>query len=633
MTLTSGKEKWCAGCHDNAPSVVNGNSAPDICGDNATYGYYLGTHGDVTYGVNQQGIGNAQGECVHCHEVDRTTDPAASIISESFEEIAGGENDGYDETWTEILGNGSTLDADSAVLGSPPPGSGSQCLQSVSNSPGYRAQARLNYVSEQPKTFTTLHIYVDVETEQGLPEGAVKTIIALRDNANNNVVLFRLEKNQGQLRLNPRVYNNGVYQDYYADISSNTWHKIEIRYSTIEDFWEWRLDGVNKDNGNLTGTHYEGVQNWNLGFMVASQTVPGTIYFDQMDVKTTDDWVGDTPHGGWLFASPLTNQETGFCFGCHTDSNDSLQTDMPPQYSYGHKRGNDTNLTCPDNIKQAFAFIDTSASMQPNCGESMGSAHYLSDVRNNMKGRWGWSHATEEIDPCMGCHNPHRASRDWPCSKASGHENVKTWEVWGDGSDEKMADYAADLGGVYQSPFKAPYPTGNPPYPEGSFEWTSADEAPNYNAICGECHSDSVHSTRWDGELVTHTGQPRDLLGVSAWFEYVEDPTYANYHGVKTGLSGGQGTLLPPYEENDDKNYILMCTDCHEPHGSENYMLLRTCVNGRTDLKVPARSYQGGLDSEWRDWCEACHHLDSSHYSLCAQPMCHVHKGGTEGGL
>ena len=67
----SSKEKWCAGCHDDAPAVVNGNAAPDIAGDNTTYGYYLNAHGNWTYGVKRTGMSYPKGECIHCHDVTK----------------------------------------------------------------------------------------------------------------------------------------------------------------------------------------------------------------------------------------------------------------------------------------------------------------------------------------------------------------------------------------------------------------------------------------------------------------------------------------------------------------------------------------------------------------------------------
>ena len=42
--LKSGKEMWCISCHDAGASICNGVSAPNISGDNTTYGYYVNGH-------------------------------------------------------------------------------------------------------------------------------------------------------------------------------------------------------------------------------------------------------------------------------------------------------------------------------------------------------------------------------------------------------------------------------------------------------------------------------------------------------------------------------------------------------------------------------------------------------------
>lgn len=43
--LKAGKENWCAGCHDNGSSIINGVPAPNVMGDNTTYGYNVSGHG------------------------------------------------------------------------------------------------------------------------------------------------------------------------------------------------------------------------------------------------------------------------------------------------------------------------------------------------------------------------------------------------------------------------------------------------------------------------------------------------------------------------------------------------------------------------------------------------------------
>jgi len=56
----AGKEKWCVGCHDDDPSVLNGVSAPNIAGDDTSFGYYKTGHGK--HG-NEQAV-----TCLACHD-------------------------------------------------------------------------------------------------------------------------------------------------------------------------------------------------------------------------------------------------------------------------------------------------------------------------------------------------------------------------------------------------------------------------------------------------------------------------------------------------------------------------------------------------------------------------------------
>ena len=76
-TLQAGKERWCAGCHDDSPAAMRGASAPNKLGDDSTYGFFVTGHGrETTYtAMSWQGaaaIGNpaASRECVDCHAAD-----------------------------------------------------------------------------------------------------------------------------------------------------------------------------------------------------------------------------------------------------------------------------------------------------------------------------------------------------------------------------------------------------------------------------------------------------------------------------------------------------------------------------------------------------------------------------------
>jgi hypothetical protein len=55
--LKTGNENWCATCHDNGTSVVAGVSAPNVMGDNSSWGYNISGHGYFTV------------KCEDCHDL------------------------------------------------------------------------------------------------------------------------------------------------------------------------------------------------------------------------------------------------------------------------------------------------------------------------------------------------------------------------------------------------------------------------------------------------------------------------------------------------------------------------------------------------------------------------------------
>jgi hypothetical protein len=203
------------------------------------------------------------------------------IINESFET-----NPGYDETWAE---NGylDNLDPDylhSSILGTPTPptGAGLECLQSNASSSGWSAYATRDLGSVQTKTFTRFYVYVEAE---GLAASSAKDIGTLVDGGDNDVIILRLRKGSaGNLRFRLRLYNNGGWtNDDSIVISTGTWYRIDIKYDNTNDTWEWRLDGVTEGSSTLYGTHYSGIQKWNLGMQNQSRT--GTVYFDLITVN------------------------------------------------------------------------------------------------------------------------------------------------------------------------------------------------------------------------------------------------------------------------------------------------------------------------------------------------------------
>ena len=241
--------------------------------------------------------------CWGCHsagEKQYEREPRINIINESFER-----SPGYDETglWTETIGTNCTdciINEDfsiSTLTDTPPPNAGSQCLQSISASPGYEAYATRDYGSEKSSTFTSFYLYVGVD---GLPNDSTnkyKKIGALINNAGKDVFALRLNKTAAnQLRFNLRLlYNNGSsYYDDYAVINTGNWYRIDIKYDSTNpgsaNAWEWWVNGTPKGSGNLTtdldppSYYYSGIQRWDFGFSNSGQQRTGTIYYDLIKV-------------------------------------------------------------------------------------------------------------------------------------------------------------------------------------------------------------------------------------------------------------------------------------------------------------------------------------------------------------
>lgn len=78
-TLAAGREKWCATCHDEAPSVIEGVSAPNVVGDEdgaytygSGWGYYKTGHGlpaTKTYPASGGITAGGAVECDSCHNL------------------------------------------------------------------------------------------------------------------------------------------------------------------------------------------------------------------------------------------------------------------------------------------------------------------------------------------------------------------------------------------------------------------------------------------------------------------------------------------------------------------------------------------------------------------------------------
>lgn len=315
-----------------------------------------------------------------------------------------------------------------------------------------------------------------------------------------------------------------------------------------------------------------------------------------------------------LWVTPI--QSNVFCFGCHIETGSYQSSFQRTNYSYSYWKGGDTSLICPDSIYESFQFVANNGTSQSNCGSSVGSSHLLQDIRAFLRNKWGFSGTAAYVDPCSGCHNPHKAKRDYPCSRPSEHTDKYTWNVWGDDSSERMNAYTTN--------YWAPKRVGGGYEPDGSLTQDGSN-MPDYVTLCTDCHNSTttINSTRLGRNLY------KINWGVSG-----------DFHGGRQRIDNGGdfsetgefGDLKEPYKVNGSypgTNYVLSCTDCHEPHGSHNEFLLRKAVNGTSGSSMDISG--NGL---WYNWCQACHSLTGHSIPLdtstnCFQGgACHRHCDG-----
>jgi galactitol-specific phosphotransferase system IIB component len=107
--LKLGKEKWCAGCHDEVPSIIQGVSAPNVIGDEDAltdygigYGFYKTGHG-LSSRANYPATGarGAGVECLDCHDsemqhidgIARTYEPDTDYLS--YDPVSANYQNGY----------------------------------------------------------------------------------------------------------------------------------------------------------------------------------------------------------------------------------------------------------------------------------------------------------------------------------------------------------------------------------------------------------------------------------------------------------------------------------------------------------------------------------------------------------
>ena len=313
-----------------------------------------------------------------------------------------------------------------------------------------------------------------------------------------------------------------------------------------------------------------------------------------------------------IFYSAYISQSDMFCYQCHQTG--SIQTGMPMQYSYSYKYGGDNSISCPDSIKDAFIFINDDGSHNPNCGSSTGSSHQLAVIKNFITNKWGFG--SNPINPCSGCHNTHRTQRASypvevkgasPISLPSSH--ASDWELWGDDATERMSNYTSN----YQAPY---YYNSTTTYEPNGDTIMNGSNMPDYVTFCTDCHNTSNDGLISSSQKYNFTGNWQAAL-------YNPDWESTSPHGKISGKMNHMTDINAPYNATNT-NYVLSCTDCHEPHGSSNGMLIRQEVNGSSTVNFTSWASR----DDWFTLCLRCHQTPNGHNmgaKLNPCYTCHMH--------
>jgi cytochrome c553 len=252
-----------------------------------------------------------------------------------------------------------------------------------------------------------------------------------------------------------------------------------------------------------------------------------------------------------------------FCFQCHSDYGQQVINQ-----DYSAAFGGATIGTGPGSILAAF---------------NQASYHNLYDIWNFLHDKPAYPWFGDDGNPCSACHNSHLAKRNWDSgrpgfpllSAIAKPDNHST--LWGE--TELMQSYFS-----YEAPFS--FSIGREPAGVGD---ANGGKTPDYVAFCTSCHN--VDNVIWSTTL------SREITKIDWGITGLQQDKHGPF--VRDGAS----QFREPYAAAAaiKSNFVLSCLDCHEPHGSDNVMLLRRRINGE-DLGVAVSS-----TDTMGEACKRCH--------------------------
>ena len=220
---------------------------------------------------------------------------AGDTFNESFEG-AGSEN-----SWSETVGEGNTFDDDAGIPGTPPAGSGSQCLQTVQAGTNPQAYATIDFGSNMTIAYFRFYLYADAFDTN---DTDILGIFHLADAVENFGVGIRYTATYGR-HLYAFAYDSGDNTFVSADeaqINEDTWYRIEGKYDSDADLAEFKVDGVTIDTyvGSGLRVDTDRINIGQCGFSnvgTNANTGANDIYFDLVSIDSSG-WIGAESAGG-----------------------------------------------------------------------------------------------------------------------------------------------------------------------------------------------------------------------------------------------------------------------------------------------------------------------------------------------
>jgi hypothetical protein len=329
---------------------------------------------------------------------------------------------------------------------------------------------------------------------------------------------------------------------------------------------------------------------------------------------TFDDAVCGNPL--MLFAGIFVTIGNQFCTQCHSAVVDyqPITTNYPYSYTFGGY---------PDPY---YGHIKKQITDDHSTPDYCGSRHNMKRIRNYVKDdENGWGFGADP-SPCVACHNPHMAQRNYPPAITEGKLNTAVRRpshynstapadsLWGDDADERMSYYAASVEGEYQAPYYGDT-SGTQFEPSGNDSPSDGSDLPDYVTFCLDCHQ---------YEQFDPDNNDRTIKAI----DYANERHGAYPSNTCSPTAGVQeGTVRAPYVDSENSNYVLSCLDCHEPHGAKKRQhLIRRMINGQ-EVELDSKDSFGNCYDSIAVICEKCHefpeynnHLD---WGGCVSGNCH----------